>query len=468
MKKLKISVVIVLSMLLVSCSNGKVELKDKTTNSDTTNIYQGNYRFVNPPIKNINVPYQYYVIEAEKGKIIYATTGSSVYFPPNAFVDKEGKVLKGEINIAFREFTNPFDFYIAGIPMNYDTLKASYTFESSGMCEINATKDSALVYVNPNSKPKISLISTNNSSAHNLYYLDTIQKKWVVKGKSNIKNKTNHQPVSTDDDAPLNETNLTTSLVKPLKANVDKSIISVNIPYVDFVPELKIFKNTKFEVDDSEKNYNPKDGDVEWDRVRLEETETKGIYSLVFSTAKRKVAYRVRPVYEGNDYTEALKIYNDAKKNKEELNRIIAQQQIQAESEQRILKANRKKQIEINRIFEIEKFGIWNCDQIININTIEIFAKFIDKSNNKIDISQISLVNKALNGVFIFNGNTIRITPNSTSVIWGIYEEEFYYFTYKNFKESNIDKTTKEFTFQMNKYPNKLNNYNELKEILEL
>jgi hypothetical protein len=105
-----------------------------------------------------------------------------------------------------------------------------------------------------------------------------------------------------------NDENVTEIVRSRSKQILKRPIISVTIPYVDFVPELQIFKNTKFEVDPSETNYDPKDGDIEWDKVKLEETtdSDKAYIKSYFTSGKRIVSYKVKPVYEGEDYEEAL------------------------------------------------------------------------------------------------------------------------------------------------------------------
>ena len=55
--------------------------------------------FVNPPLKNINVPFSEYSFDAEKGETIFYQSGSILYFPPSAFVDASGNIIKGNVKI---------------------------------------------------------------------------------------------------------------------------------------------------------------------------------------------------------------------------------------------------------------------------------------------------------------------------------------------------------------------------------
>ena len=101
-------------------------------------------RFVQPPIPEVNVPYQDYSVEAEKGDTLLYESGSILVFPSNSFVDKNGNLVKGKVKVKYREFSNPIDFFFSGIPMNYDSAGTKYNFESSGMCEILADRKSVV------------------------------------------------------------------------------------------------------------------------------------------------------------------------------------------------------------------------------------------------------------------------------------------------------------------------------------
>lgn len=456
MKTYKAISILVFFLLIVSCS---CEKKD------------ANNSFIKTPFPHLNIPFEDLTVNANNGGDFLFKTGSSIYFPPNAFIDKDGNEIKGDVKIEYREFSSPLDFFLAGIPMNYDTLNTSYSFESAGMLEINASKDNEQVFVNPKNKPVMSLISSSNDINHNLYYLDTIQKKWFVKGKSKIESKISegkpiYQPISE------NTISFPPEPIKPILANNERPIISVDIPYVDYVPELKIFKNTKFEIDESEKNYNPKEADYEWDKVSLKETDTRGLYLIVFSTKKRTVSYKVRPVYENADYNEALKTFieqqNLRKQQVEKLKIEEEKREKQYEIELKNWEADQKKERGIKRIFELERFGLWNCDKIYKVKTIELTANFVDKNSNKVNLETVYLANKDLNGLFTFNSNKIKITPQSPHALWGIYNGKLYYFSYKEFEDIRIDNEINEFTFTMNEYRNQINNYKELKELLGL
>lgn len=437
-------------LFLASCSQ-KNELKIKDEMVDP---------IIKKPFKNLDVEFQKYSINAEKGDKVTAISGSYIEFPPNAFVDKNGELIKGMVEISFREFHNSLDLFISGIPMQYDTLGSIYTFESAAMCEINATQDKINLFVNPNAAPVVHLITKNDDTKHNLYYLDSIQKKWIPKGKDKIE-KENIKETASKTNKSLEKTNTNdevVEIVKPMKANPERPIISVTIPYVDFVPELQIFKNTKFEVDLSESNYDPKDGDIEWDKVKLEETNIKGLYNLIFSSGKRKISYKVKPVYEGEDYDDAYKIYKDKMVD------------IEAKKLQRSMMAPRFNSISTKtyRMFNILKFGIYNCDKIIQDDFTEILANFVDKKNSQLEFYGVNFIDIDRNAIFWFDLKSIKINTTHKQAIIVMKEDTMYYFTPTDFRNRQIDNLTKSVTFKMRQHIGEIESPDKLKKLLEI
>src|SRR4051812_2260586 len=105
-----IYVCIVLIFTLAGC-----QTKDKQTQSGKID----EVAYVHPPVKGIDVPYKSYSFIAEQGDTLFHDSGSILVFPGNSIVDKDGKPVKGKVDLLYREFSDPVDFFIAGIPMDY-------------------------------------------------------------------------------------------------------------------------------------------------------------------------------------------------------------------------------------------------------------------------------------------------------------------------------------------------------------
>ncbi len=458
--------------------------------------------FINPPITGVNVPYTEYSVNAAKGDTIFYESGSIILFPPNSFVDKEGNPIQGDVDVKYREFSTPIDFYLAGIPMNYDSAGKTYVFESSGMCEVLAYKNGVPVFVNPKNKPEIHMVSNSNSQSHNIYYLDTVQKKWVYKDRSivtepgNIKNENQISPSA---DIGLEEP------LNPEKANTKSPLIKIAIEPGSF-KELLVYDNMQFQLEPNEIKFNPNDSNEEWSDVELIKGKTKGLYTIKFSNAKKTVSYSARPVLEGKDYDKALKVFeknniaykrklnernSQEKARKEEyLKDSVENQKFLVENE-RIKKLNilieaRNKEIEkqnvlieeknnsiresnlstsVIRSLKIDGFGYWNCDFAKFVKLQSITATFKDNKGNLLELTYVVVVYKSLNGIIRFPDNKIQVAKDADNMVFGIYNGKFAYLTYDDYNKLNITAKTKEQTFIMTIASDENNNSDFIKKI---
>jgi hypothetical protein len=273
----------------------------------------GQSSFVHPPMESINVPLTEYSFHAEVGDTIFHPSGSIIYFPPSALVDEAGNIVKGKVKITYREFADPIDFFVSGIPMDYDSAGRKYHFESSGMCEINAYRDNRAVFINQSARPQVYLSGKNKSPLHNLYFLDMVARRWKYAAKDIITELKNtvgqiHRSATVSEE----HTGLPAKPLKPTMASDDRQAFSIAIDPGSF-EELQTYDRLKFEVLD-QSNYRRSDADEHWDNVKLERSNTEGVYSITFTNSTRMVSYQVRPVLEGADYTAALKSFNEKNK----------------------------------------------------------------------------------------------------------------------------------------------------------
>lgn len=504
---------------------------------EITEVSNASY-FIQPPLSSADVPYTKYSVDAELGDTLFHQSGSILIFPSNSFVDKSGNIISGNVDIKYREFTDPLDFYLAGIPLDYDSLGVTYSFESSGICEVLAFQDGNPVFVNPQAHPEINLVSKNTSKTHSIYYLDTVKENWIRREMS----------VVTDLGKTINEDNSALKApIKPSKANNKSPIIEIEIDPASF-EELMIYNDLKFQLIKDEARFNPKDANEIWNKVELVKNNNKGLYTVKFQNLNRSVSYLAKPVLEGENYQEALLVFE--RKNaeykrklkerkdkeiieKEEYDRILRLNNLAAarnkaleeinlknkilneesnkeiEEENRKLKANyeaKMKEIErknsqtiernqqmieeietqlselaemdeiaqkemedyykskdIIRSFNIDRFGIWNCDKAFSLDRQWITAKFIDDNGNNLDLRNVAVVNRLFNGIQSFPRTRIQIVKDSESLVFGIYEGKLAYIPYQEVKELNINSSTEKKTFKMTIVPEENSNYEYLK-----
>ena len=497
---------------------------------------------IKPPLSGVDVPYTEYTLVAEQGDTLYYKSGTIILVPPNSLLDKQGNLVKGSVKIKYREFADPIDFFVSGIPMNYDSAGISYQFESTGMCDIQAYKNNIPVFVNPRNKPEIHLASTNPTSRSNLYYLDTVQKKWVNKGKDRV---TDLSAAANSNTGPGPYGSSTGSLLMPQKADGLRPAFSVEIS-PGTMPELQAYNHLEFEIDDDDKTYDPRDSEEQWQGVSVKKGKKYGSYVVTFTNYNHTVSYLTRPVFEGKNYDEAMKLFekrNDeyklrvaAKELKEKQEKDSSDRQIAYEKKQEpnqaaenekmkkeienmeeenvrtakrnrdnalenlriaqlntlILVRNRKIEAEISkeqeeqkkmeyeeaekelaeqtisRTFQLERFGVWNCDNPALVKSIQLTALFIDKKGKELKLPYTKVIFKDFNGLMDFPGNWLKVIPGTSSVILSTFEDKLCYISAPEFDKCKIDATTRQYVFTMTVCPTSISSAEEIRKVVGL
>ena len=314
--------------------------------------------FVNPPMDGINVPYESFAVKADrKSKLKYSSSGSKIKIPENAFMDKDGNDIQGDVELKYREFHDAVDIFVSGIPMNYDSAGVEYQFESAGMMEILAFQDGEPVFIKPGKEIKIEMVSNYEGEHFNLYELDPANENWTYRGKDKV------TPIEGFDERPLaavasgnNHDELVTEKpetyvsdghgsttstkvhtkeveelaklernVKVAKHNIvkhkktepvkpktiDKTKHNFDIDYdIEEFPEMAIYQNAQFEIGDENNNFTSKMYDVQWEDIKLVEKVPGVSYDITLTKGRTKYTWVVYPVFEGADLVKAMEDFN--------------------------------------------------------------------------------------------------------------------------------------------------------------
>ena len=162
LNKLNVKILISIATVAVVVSIASVKYPLKENNSTAAE------NKVKPPLKNVNVNFENYLVDANQKTILKYQTGSIIKIPNDAFVDKNGKPVFGKVIIKYREFHDPADFFVSGIPMTYDSAGVQYHFESAGMLEILAFQKGKPVFVDPAKKIVIEMVSSQGDDKYNI------------------------------------------------------------------------------------------------------------------------------------------------------------------------------------------------------------------------------------------------------------------------------------------------------------
>jgi hypothetical protein len=127
---------------------------------------------VKPPVKGLDVYPDVYSLNAMTGSQLEYGSGTRISVPPMAFEDANGSPVTGEVNITYREFRDPVDIVLSGIPMQYDSGGVVGDFRSAGMFEMNASQNGNEVFLREGKKVNLKFAVTDTTAAYNFYRLD--------------------------------------------------------------------------------------------------------------------------------------------------------------------------------------------------------------------------------------------------------------------------------------------------------
>jgi hypothetical protein len=437
--------------LLISCQNKKEFEISITT--------MARHLGTNPPIPEMDVPYQKFEIEPSQPQVLYSKYGTKINIPSDAFLDINGLVIKDKVELSLREFYNPLDFYLVGIPMNINDNGVDKVLESGGMIELIAKSGQSELFVNPENKIKVDLYSWTKSKDFNMYDLDKKSGKWIVKGKDSIGSKTTNNDLDALQPIP------------PLPKVATPYSFSIK-DETDTFPELKEYENVLFDpVDPAKCNIS-----------NAPEISVKPLLNGVFEvTASFKLGGVIQEkkcecylaFEKGNDYKKAIKIYqkkySKLLKERELIrNKIKKQWNDYYEVVNLYRKHDVKKLIgeeKIIRSLTINNFGFVNCDRPIDYPKGEVVTPvYIDGQNNPIVLENVVLVQKNTNALFRYT-STIKYNPDDDNLLWGLTKEKkIAYFKNEDFKELAHSKTKQ--VFRMHVCKENLNSYEEIMKTL--
>lgn len=458
--------------------------------------------FINPPIANADIKSDNYIINAQTDSVITYTSGSKIHIPANAFLDENGKIAEGNVELRYREFTKPSEVFLAGIPMTYDSAGETFHFETAGMMEISAEQNGKKLFTNPNAIIKVDMVSNNPEDRFNTYYLDTAEKNWKYLPQCNfnmdvkevLANMEKHDKKAEKKNAKLEKAKKEIAQlekekpVAPKKIDKDKPRFKISVDEKEF-PEIAIYNGLKFQVED--KTYDADKANTLWENVEMKRIEGSINYEITFSNSKENYTVVATPVFEDKDYNDAKKIYDqkyaeyqtklakrktDESKLKEEMEaraktieekikkEIEAQVQRRKEYEARLAQSDL-----VYRSFQVQNFGVWNCDCPARLPQGQVVAATLSdaKTNHELSIQTCYLVEKGRNVMFTYSGGglkTFRYDSTKENLIWAVTTD----LKVAVLKADDFRAQAKSGNFKMEVLDRKFGSSDEVKEYLEI
>ncbi len=368
---------------------------------------------IDQPFKT-KIPFVTEEFNADSSLVVHSPNGTHIEVPANAFVDVNGKMVKGKAEFKFREFHTADAILLSGIPMQMKNDRNQF-MQSSGMVELRAYQNGEELILAKGKKINIDLASLKKpTNDYQLYYLKN-DDDWIDGGS--------YQTVNNDrrDSALANLPLLPASPQNPEPDSTD--FVFQLSPDYKSLPYLRSFKGVDWKLIIDEGEEIPYWAlRLNWDRIKLKEIDKKkDIYSIELSwsrnkanggTSREKCKLKAIPLLSGKKLKKAKKEYAQEFKKYEELVALQEMEEGRLIKEQNLLNS-----------FTINEMGIFNIDVI---NKMEVFAKvelefdFEDEYSPEFNKVMLILVFEELNTVIKLNAfewDQIPVTNNVTELI---------------------------------------------------
>lgn len=403
---------IAISMLFItSCQNDNNTSDDAQGSTDLTYVPTEDRKpsFIKPPILEKEIAFENFTIDAQKDEEITTENGTKITIYKNSLVDEDGNAVSGKVEINYRDYHNPLEVYLSGIPMNYDSAGVEYVFETAGMFELKASQGGKEISLKQDGKIDLDFISTSNEQDFNFYELDESTGKWMVESKA-ITTKT-----------LVNSNSGKTALTKPVAQNKKNYAFDMELNKSKY-PELSQYEGTMFEVKEGEA-FNSMYYHVQWDNAEVKKLSTNN-YQLALVKEDTTILVKVKPVVATNQYKKAMDKYSN------QLAENIKRQENRSDfdvysSTTIAYNSNMSAQANITRQFSVNGFGIYNIDKPgIFQPKGEVETLYVNRNNEekKLDNLSFGVVDLNRNAVVSIYGKP-RYYTNASTVVWSILSE---------------------------------------------
>lgn len=295
---------------------------------------------VTPPLSNHNDEFAFSTstINANQGGIYEYESGSRLVIPSSAFVDDRGHLVEGEVTIYYREYINTVDFFLAGIPLDYDGKRS--ILEPNGMVEVFAQQNGKSVFLAPDKNVRVELVGqmilpyTTSTPEYNIYRFDSIQRKWNFVVLDNIQT---IDDIAVELDDPVYQLyqshqsalasisakektafaaidNSIPMPIPPIKPQPrDKDRPTLELSFLKDVLDKKgvdqnLYMETIWQIAENSPAYDERAFQVVWDDADIKNINDSD-YELTLTSGDNHLKLIVNPVLTSNEFSQALTRY---------------------------------------------------------------------------------------------------------------------------------------------------------------
>lgn len=385
---------------------------------------------IKAPFPELDVPYEDFLIDNTKDTNIQFSTGSVIAIPANAFKSADGSEIdKQKVNLKYREFHNPYDLFVSGIPMEYDSAGVNYTFETAGMIDVMAFDGDKELILKDDKSLEISMLSDNTDIDFNVYDLDEETGVWSYRGKNIVERIEQFQPKEVVLMNKIDETEdeiFSTRSYQPKALNPKRYAFELDLNE----EQKQWFVNADdvlFEVDQDQSEFDPVYYSVAWESMEIK-AKSVDDFHLQLKKNDKVIDLVVYPVYDEMSIVAAAKQYEDevatAKSKKDQLlsrrkSKLNDQNNIRNLNDD-FLKQNFKPRA--FRIFTTRRLGICNIDRPLLPPGKLITPSFVAENQQKIKVKEVYVVEKGKNQLDRFSSSLVDVSINTKAekVIWAL------------------------------------------------
>jgi len=379
--------------VLASCSNSD---KNKTNNSNSDSL-SNPQSSITPPVEGVNNPSETFAVTNTKGCVKKSKRGTFVIVPPNAFVNKDGTPVTGDVDVKLTEIFTPSEIILSGIPMNVSDKGTIKPFISDGMFDIQATCNNQEVKIAEGKALTVCNESKKDNKDFDYWYLNQSTGQWdnigdrteTVNEESVLRKAQEVNPEQVSEYRKL-MTNTEVSSIKAVRKDaivkssderqISNFTFTLNANY-DNSPELKAYKNmlwkpAEFMSESDEQKFKSELNNAGSNVYISKSDKSSIVYNLNYGSNK---TLKVTPVLFGKDkeaqkaaLSKADKAYSDEYE-KQKQKTVLAQESIN------------NQQIVYNT-FAVMQLGTYNCDRFYNSSNNDQLLFTLDEKelDNKI------------------------------------------------------------------------------------
>lgn len=131
-----------------------------------------------PPYPGLEIKLSSYTINAGKDTVLVLSNGTAISIPAGALLTAEGKVVTGTYELLYRELHDAVDIFLAGIPMEFNSIGQNRVLRTAGMFELDAEQDGVNLRIADDKRINIRFASRYPGSDYSFFYLNPQKGAW--------------------------------------------------------------------------------------------------------------------------------------------------------------------------------------------------------------------------------------------------------------------------------------------------